>query len=121
MTATGGTRAYDRPVEIVRSGTWRYAGSVDRPVDVVALPYDFWHELGAVDDQLEPGETPQPLGADGVLFYVRFQRAGELTTPTWPDSAGYPTIESAVQAAEARVPGGITWAEPTRGAAAPAG
>ena len=46
---------------------------------------------------------------DGLLYYVRFKHAGELTTPTWPDSAGYSTIKSAMKAAEERTPGAITW------------
>ncbi|MDC7121968.1 hypothetical protein OMK64_10510 [Cellulomonas fimi] len=35
-----------------------------------------------------------------MLFYVRFRRAGETSTSTWPDSAGYVTIDEAIRAAE---------------------
>ena len=96
-------------MKIVRNGSWCYSGSVDKPVDIVGLAYDFWFELAKADEILELGETPQPLGQDGLLYYVRFKHAGELTTPTWPDSAGYSTIKSAMKAAEERTPGAITW------------
>lgn len=96
-------------MEIVKSGRWRYAADVHLPVDIVSLPYDFWYELAKDDEQLEPDETPQALTSEGVLFYVRFRRAGEGATPTWPDSAGYPTLQEAMNAAERRVPAAIVW------------
>jgi hypothetical protein len=79
------------------------------PVDIVSLDYDFWYELGKADDQLEPGEVPQRMNENGVLYYCRFRRAGENTTPTWPDSAGYPDIERAMLAAQEQSPSPITW------------
>ncbi|RZS43538.1 hypothetical protein EV193_102518 [Herbihabitans rhizosphaerae] len=94
---------------IVRSGSWVYAEEVARPVDIVGLPYDFWYELARADDQLEPGETAQPLGEDGLLYYVRFRHAGETVPRTWPDSAGYDTIDAAMRSAETRAPSPITW------------
>jgi hypothetical protein len=96
-------------VVIVKRGRWLYDGTVEMPVDIVGLPFDFWFEIGRSDEQLEPGETPQALGADGLLFYVRFRRAGETSTPTWPDSAGYATVDAAMKAAEERAPSTITW------------
>lgn len=96
-------------VLIVRSGSWVYAGEVARPVDIVGLSYDFWYELGRADGQLEPGETAQPLGEDGLLYYVRFRHAGETVEPTWPDSAGYDTIDGAIRSAETRAPSRIVW------------
>ncbi|GAB2724617.1 hypothetical protein ACX801_15125 [Arthrobacter bambusae] len=86
-----------------------YAGEVAKPVDVVGLPYDFWYELARVDEQLEPGETALPLSDEGLLFYVRFRHAGESAEPTWPDSAGFETIDAAIRSAEARVPSPIVW------------
>lgn len=80
-----------------------------RPVDIVGLPYDFWFELARADDQLEPGETAQQLGEDGLLYYVRFRHAGETGERTWPDSSGYDTSEAAMRSAEARAPNGIEW------------
>jgi hypothetical protein len=96
-------------VIIVRRGRWLYAGSAEQPVDVVGLPYDFWFELAEADEQLEPGETAQELGDDGLLYYARFRLAGETSTPTWPDSGGYPTIDEAMSAAQERVPTVIRW------------
>lgn len=96
-------------MEIVRSGRWLYADAVDKPVDVVGLPYDFWFELAKADEQLEPDETPKAPGEDGVLFYVRFRHAGETSTPTWPDSSGHPTIDAAIKAAEELAPTTIIW------------
>lgn len=95
---------------ICRSGTWIYAEEVAMPVDIVGLPYDFWFELGLADEQLEPGETAQPIGDDGLLYYVRFRHAGETDEPTWPDSIGHDTIDAAIRSAEARVPSQIVWA-----------
>ena len=60
-------------MKIVRNGSWCYSGSVDKPVDIVGLAYDFWFELAKADEILELGETPQPLGQDGLLYYVRFK------------------------------------------------
>lgn len=97
---------------IVRSGRWLYDDTVEMPVDIVGLTYDFWFELGKADDQLEPGETPTGPGESGLLFYVRFRRAGETSTPTWPDSAGYVTIDEAIRAAEERAPTAIVWSAP---------
>ena len=96
-------------VKIVRSGRWLYDGAVSQPVDIVGLGYDFWYEIGRADDQLEPGERPQPLDADGLLYYLRFRQAGDTETPTWVDSPGYSTIEQAMSAAQEKAPSDITW------------
>ena len=93
----------------MRSGRWLYDGAAEQPVDIVGLDYDFWYEDGRADDRLEPGERPRPLGPDGLLYYVRFRRAGESDTPTWVDSAGYSTIEQAMSAAQEKSPSEITW------------
>jgi hypothetical protein len=96
-------------VRIVRSGFWLYDDAVEQPVDVVALAYDFWYEIGKADDTLDEGEEPAPLGPDGCLYYVRFQRAGERTEPTWVDSGGHRTLPLAVAEAEANAPSAIRW------------
>lgn len=96
-------------MRIVRSGRWLYDGLVDKPVDIVALDFDFWFEIGRADDALEPGETPVPLGPDGCLYYVRFVRAGQTTTPTWVDGVGHLTIEEGMAAAQLNVPTAIRW------------
>ncbi len=96
-------------VVIIRSGSWVYAGEVAMPVDIVGLPYDFWYELARVDEQLEPDETAQALGDEGLLYYARFRHAGETVERTWPDSAGYDTIDAAMRDAEARVVSRIVW------------
>lgn len=96
-------------MQIVRTGQWRYGNAVNYPVDIVGLPYDFWFELAKSDDQLDPGETPTTPQADGLLYYVRFTHAGEMTTPTWPDSIAYASVESAMRAAEDQAPTPITW------------
>jgi hypothetical protein len=76
---------------------------------LIALEFDWWHELAKADGALEDDEQSQPLGADGCLYYVRFRHAGEETTPTWPDSAGFDTIEGAMHAAEGKTPTAIAW------------
>ena len=96
-------------MKIVCCGTWLYDGSVERPVDIVALNSDWWYELAKADDQLDEGEEPMPLGPDGTLYYARFQRAGEASLPTWVDTLGHQTLHAAMSAAELKVNGGITW------------
>lgn len=99
-------------LRIVRIGSWLYGGTVSTPVDIVALDYDWWYRLGEADGMLEPGETPEPLGRDGFLYYVRFRRALETSEPAWPDSPGYRTIAEAVAHAESKATGGIPWQSP---------
>jgi hypothetical protein len=99
------------PLRIVRTGTWLYDGLVERPVDIIALDYDWWFSLAKDDDQLEQDEVPLPLGSDGCLYYVRFQRALERSETTWVDSYGNQELSDAVKSAEAKVVGGIRWNE----------
>lgn len=96
-------------LEIVLTGTWLYDGTVEHSVDIIALDYDWWYSLAEADGRLENGETPMPLGPDGRLYYVRFQRALEASAPTWVDSYGHQELAGAVSAAEAKIPGTISW------------
>jgi hypothetical protein len=98
-------------LKIVRTGTWLYGGSVEKPVDIIALDYDWWYSLAKEDGQLEQGEMPLPLGSDGYLYYVRIQRAMSPTEPTWVDSDGHQQLSDAMKAAEEKVTGGIQWHE----------
>lgn len=84
----------------VAVGSWLYGGIAQLPVRIIALPYDYWYELGKADGQLEPGEEPTPLGPDGVLYYVSF---------TTVDSPGYPTIVQAKESAQNRVQTPVRW------------
>ena len=95
--------------KIVKKGTWLYDGLIEKPVDIVAMGFDWWYELAKADEQLEEGEKPEPLGKDGYLYYVRFQNAGEAELPTWVDSAGYGNLEEAIKEAEAKIQGAIKW------------
>ena len=96
-------------MKIVRSGTWLYDGTVERNVDVIALSFDWWYELAKADALLDEAEEPLPLGPEGVLYYARFQRAGDRSAATWVDTPGYPTLAAAIQAAEQKVESGVTW------------
>ena len=96
-------------MRIVRQGTWLYDSVARRPVDIVALDYDFWFSLGEADDRLGPGEQPQALGPDGCLYYVRFRRAGDPATPTWVDSGGFESVDEAMATAKAKSPAPISW------------
>ncbi len=96
-------------LEIVLTGTWLYDGLVAKPVDIVALDYDWWYRLGELDDQLEVGEMPKPMGQNGYLYYVRFRRATETNEPTWVDSDGHQELSDAMMAAEEKVVGEIQW------------
>ena len=99
-------------LRIVRVGTWLYGGSVDTPVDIVGLDYDYWYVLGKADGALEPGEVPRPLGKDGFLYYVRFREALDTSEPTSPDSSGYTSVAEAMRHAESKVVGGVRWHDP---------
>lgn len=96
-------------MKVVRSGTWLYDGTLEQPVDVVALNFDWWHELASADGLLEEGETPLPLGPTGFLYYARFQHAGDSSAPTSVDTPGHRTLAAAMEAAERKVAGGIAW------------
>jgi hypothetical protein len=96
-------------IAIVKVGTWLYGGIVETPVDIISLDCDFDHELNKADGQLAPDDEPTPLGPDGCLYYVRFQHALTLPTPTWPDSRGFATVEEAMRCAEGKVKGGVRW------------
>jgi hypothetical protein len=100
-------------LRIVARGTWLYGGSVETPVDVVALDYNWDHELHRADGHSDFPELPEPLNDEGFLYYARFQHALETSEPTWPDSPACQTIEEAKRHAERKVAGGIKWsAEP---------
>jgi hypothetical protein len=87
-----------------------YDGTVPTPVRVVELDYDFWYVIAEADDELEPGEHPQ-LNDDGRLYYVRYRPGWSERQDFWPDSVGFERLEDAVAAAEAAVPGVVTWGE----------
>ena len=53
------------PLKIVRTGTWLYDGTVEKPVDIIALEYDWWYSLASKDGQLDDDVEPNPLGPDG--------------------------------------------------------
>ncbi|WP_146161698.1 hypothetical protein [Pseudothauera lacus] len=96
-------------ITIERKGIWLYDKVVEKPVDIISLPYDWWYSLAEADDMLEPDEEPEPLNEIGVLYYVRFQHAGESEEPTWVDSKGYQKLIQAIAEAESKVTGGVQW------------
>ncbi|UGT43416.1 hypothetical protein LTV02_08530 [Nocardia yamanashiensis] len=93
--------------EIVATGSWLYDEVVRRPVFVVRLDYDFWHEVARADGTLEAGEEPT-LDSKGHAYYVSFKVVGE-ETPFWPDSGPHLSADEARIAARTRVPSTITW------------
>ncbi|MDQ2076750.1 hypothetical protein, partial [Marinimicrobium sp. ABcell2] len=96
-------------MSIVKSGIWLYDDTVEKPVDIVALDYDWWYEMVAEEDGLEEGEKPGPFDENGLIYYVRFRYAGELDQVHWADSIGHTKISDAVKEAESKVQGGIRW------------
>ena len=96
-------------MRIVKRGRWRHNGSVEMPVDIVAFEFDWWHEMSRMDGTLDPDEEPVPLGENGLLYYVRFQRAGERSEPTLVDSSGHETAAAAMADAQAQSPAPIRW------------
>ena len=97
-------------LSIVKAGTWLRHGSVESPVDVITLDYDWWYSLSEADGLLDQDDEPLPLNADGCLYYVRIKRALEPDEPTWPDSFGHSTLIEAMQYAETKV-GRISWSD----------
>ncbi len=96
-------------IVIEKKGVWLYDGIAEKPVDIISLPYDWWYGLAEADNMLESNEEPEPLNDKGVLYYVRFRKAGEAVEPTWVDSAGYQNIGEAIAKAESKVTGSIKW------------
>jgi len=96
-------------LRIVRTGTWFYDGAVPRPVDIVALSYDWWYELGKADGNLSPGERELEPDAEGWIYYVRFRSALDGSEPTSVDSFGHRKIEEAMATAQAKINGPICW------------
>jgi hypothetical protein len=62
-----------------------------------------------MDGTLEPDDEPRPLGDSGMLYYVRFQRAGERNEPTAVDSIGHETAAAAMADAQEKAPSRIRW------------
>jgi hypothetical protein len=96
-------------MKIVKTGQWLYDGSVERPVDIVGLDFDFWYELARADGQLDEGEEPESPGGAGLLYYVRFQHAGEKSEPTRVDSQAFTTVEAAMAEADSKTPTPVVW------------
>ncbi|MEK8035075.1 hypothetical protein AACH06_30020 [Ideonella sp. DXS29W] len=99
---------------IVQVGTWKYDGSVERPVDIIALEVDWWYELARVEGQLDSDERPMPLGPQGCLYYARFKHAGTAIEPTFVDTPGFQTLEEAKSAAQRKVDSLIQWKEQSK-------
>jgi hypothetical protein len=96
-------------LRIVARGIWLYGGTIETPVDIVSLDYDWGYEFDRADGRLEPGQVPEQMGGDGVLYYGRFKFALDPTEPTRPDTPGYKTIDEAMRHAERSVACGIRW------------
>ena len=96
-------------IEIIKKGIWLYDGVVEKPVDIIRFDFDWWYEMAKSEGTLEPEEEPVPLGNEGYIYYVRFQRALETEGPTWVESHGDQTIELAIKTAEEKVKGEIVW------------
>jgi hypothetical protein len=96
-------------LRIVARGIWLYGGTVETPVDIISLDYDWGYEFDRADGRLEPDQVPEQMGAEGVLYYGRFRFALDATEPTSPDTPGYRTIDEAMGHAERKVVGGIRW------------
>lgn len=96
-------------VIVVKRGWWLYDGLVERQVDVIGLEWDFWYRIAEEDGKLEPEDQPLETDADGLIYYVRFARAGSTQEKPWPESVGAATVEEAVADAEQRAPAPVRW------------
>ena len=96
-------------LEIVKTGTYR-TGLLSRArVDIISLNYDWWYSLAETDNQLEPGDEPMPLNAQGVIYYGRYKQALQQEEPTWPDTFGDATVEAAMRSIELKIGKKIRW------------
>jgi hypothetical protein len=97
------------PVEkVVALGEWLYDGTAPTTVSVILLDYDFWHAVGAADDELAPDERPA-LNSEGHAYYLRLKPGWTEGEPFWPDGIGYMTLDEAKRAAEQQVPSKVQW------------
>ncbi len=96
-------------IRIVKKGTWLYGGTVQKPVDIIALDFDWWYEMIKEEEGLEEAEEPIPVGSEGYIYHVRFKNANETNHPTWVDSHGDRDLIHAVEFAESKAPSKITW------------
>lgn len=87
--------------EVLREGTWFYAGEMPARIRIVRRDWD-WHH--------EPGFDPDPpsLGPDGWAYYV------EWAPPSAPSAFHRPsptclTFDAALALAEQETPGEIRW------------
>lgn len=90
---------------VAASGTWIYDGLLPLPVDVVGVDRDLWNDIGVEDGD---EDEPQPLGPDGLLYYVRFRAAGQDRYP-WPEGAAFDDLDAAKRSAEAQAPSPVVW------------
>ena len=96
-------------IKIVKKGTWLYGDSVRKPVDIIALDFDWWYDMVKKEGGQDEGEEPMPLGKQGYIYYVRFKSAGETEHPTWVDSGGDRELNDAIKLAESKVVSKIKW------------
>ena len=82
--------------EYVTGGTFLYDGTVPMRITIIAKDHDACYALGEAENWLEPDETPQPLGPDGLLYYQK----GELTphqtlaeVKAWIDAKAYGPVK----------------------------
>ena len=62
-------------LRIVARGTWLYGGSVETPVDIIALDYDWEYEFDRTDGQLEP---EHPVQSSRVTTSRQHHQTGAL-------------------------------------------
>jgi hypothetical protein len=80
--------------EIVKSGTWKYDGTVDTDVYIVQQNWDYCYDEGFEDE-------PEKLNKDGVVYHVLFAGLHE--------SQAFMHLEEAIREAESRIAGPIDW------------
>ncbi len=87
--------------EYITGGSWLYAGSAPSRVEILGRSYDRQYAMAEADEQLEPGETPTPLGPEGLLYSVRYSGNAE--------DGLFQTIQEAKGWADAQPWGPVTW------------
>jgi hypothetical protein len=96
-------------IRMVATGTWLYDGTVPTVVRVIESDCDFWFDIAEADGDLPKGEEPR-LNESGLAYYLRYRPGWEPGQTFWPDSKGFMSVDAAKAAAEARVPGEVSWA-----------
>jgi hypothetical protein len=71
------------------------------------LNYDWWYEHSKADEMIELNVQPLTLSPEGLIYYIRFQKAVDNQYTSWIDTLEHQELKDAAKPAEAKVVSGI--------------